>query len=92
MSIKCFLKLVLMVSIHAKNVLLFSLSLLSGIVCLASHFKTGSGASKAIIKVISYDTLYLLICQMGEFFKALKMYYCYESKCARVFLSTYTQL
>ena len=69
-----------MVSIHAKNVLPFSPSLLSGIACLASYFKTGSGASKAIIKVISYDTLYFLICQTGKFFKALKMYYCYESK------------
>ena len=47
MSIKCFLRLVLMVSINAKNVVPFSLSLLSGIACLASHFKTGSiGATR----------------------------------------------
>ena len=69
MSIKCFLRLVLMVSIHAENVLPFCLSLLSDIACLASHFKTGSGASKAILRVISYDTLYLLACQMASFIK-----------------------
>ena len=69
MSIKCFLRLVLMVSTNAKYVLPFSLSVISGIACLASHFKTGSGASKAIIRVISYATFYLLACQMASFIK-----------------------
>ena len=81
-----------MVNTHTKNVLPFSLTLLSSIACIASHFKTGSGALKTIIKVISYDTLYLLICRMGKFFKALKMYNCYKSKWARTFLFAYTQL
>ena len=62
MSIKRFLRLILIVIIYAKEVLPFSLSLLSGIVYFASHFKTGSGASKAIIKRVSYDSLYLPIC------------------------------
>ena len=56
MFLKYFLEIILMVSIRARKVVPYYLSLLSSNICLALHIKTGSDTITAFIKLSSYDS------------------------------------